>query len=235
MAKRKRRSNAPVAAAAEVRQLRNGRWQYTATGKFAPQVNGRPLPPGWKRDKRGAAYNVAAKRKQAIANFGTTRTRGKPPAQTANLAIRAGIALWKGPPRPLWPTVYMTLAEIDRIADDPEKSRALTSWCNSHAVPATKYPPKERARHVVMNHWHVTVARHGTAWMTVTLSYFAKQKVWVVDSSTPISDEPAEAAALGAENREKPPSDLEKLEREQKDESVDRVSVHVPIRPVKRQ
>jgi hypothetical protein len=223
---------APVAPPATVRRTASGRWQYVHNGRFAPEVNGKPIPASHKKDKNGIPYNVEARRQRAIANFGPTRkSGGKKPAQSANLGIRAGIALWKGPPKPDWPTVYATISEIARIKADTEAKRSgLTSWCNDHAVPATKRPKGERKSHRMMNHWAVTVSRHAEAWATLTLSWFPKIKEWHVDSSSPISDEPIEAASMGEEKREKPPSDLDKLEREVKDESADRLSVHVPIR-----
>lgn len=55
---------------AEVRQLANGAWLYTSTGKFAPTKNGRPLSLGFKKDKRGRVYNPKARAARARANFG---------------------------------------------------------------------------------------------------------------------------------------------------------------------
>lgn len=230
---------APVAPAGSVKRMANGRWRYVATGRIAPEVNGKPIPVGWRKDKNGIPYNVEKRRKQAIRNFGTERKRGKKPAQSANLGVRAGLTLWKGPPRPRWPTVYGGIAEIRRMETEPARKRAaLTAWCNDHAVPATKRPKGDRKHHRMMNHWDVTVSRHAKAWATLTLSYFASRNEWIVDRSNSISDDPNTARELGEESRELPPSprpgDIrESIVSPDGEQPADRLSVHVPIRPMR--
>jgi hypothetical protein len=192
----------PFAPAGAVRRMASGRWAYKSTGRIAPTVNGRPLAEGWRKDKRGRVYNVARRREVAIKNFRTGIT-GKKPAQSRNLGARAGLVLWKGPPAPRWPTAYMAIDERDRLTDSMAwKRSALTAWCDNHAVPATKRPKGERAQHLMMNHWRVTVARHAQAWATVTLAWIESRGIWVVAGSTPISDEPAEARSMGLESRD---------------------------------
>ena len=221
----------PVAPAASVRRMKNGRWQYKATGRIAPTVNGRPLPAGWKKDKRGRPYNVQARREQAIRNFGTTRERGKAPAQTQSLAARYGLVLWKGPPAPRYKTVYMATSERDRLAgDDSRKRAALTRWCNEHAIPSTKRPASERGSHLLHNRYAVTVSRHAQVWTTLVLAWFPDADQWEVESSNPITDRPDEAVENGIAALELPPSSPEYWHGDHDAGPSDRTSVSIPLR-----
>ena len=83
----------------EVRQLKNGRFQYVATGRFAPTKNGRPLAPGVKKDKLGRVYDVEQKSSQARKNFNLPPPppKPKPKPKKKSGVSRAGLVLIQPP------------------------------------------------------------------------------------------------------------------------------------------
>lgn len=226
------KSKAPAPPPGSARQLTNGRWQDTKTGRILPEINGRPLAPGWRKDKRGRPYNVAARRNAAIRNFGRERKRGKAPAQGANLAKREGIKLWNGPPRPRPrnQTTYTNLETNRRIAADGIKAAALTRWVQLHG--RTGFKPKLRNSGAIMGAWFiVTTARHATDWTSGNLGFYPKRNKgrgqWVYFNTTQLAETTKQARDLADEQNDKYPApDLDG------EKATDQIAIYYPIRSI---
>lgn len=220
----------PSAPAGAVKQDRNGRWRYS-NGRFAPVgPNGRPVPRGWKRDKLGRWYDREARSRRMRQRMGG-RGQGKAPAQTANLGVRLGLVLWKGPPKPLYPTLYARPDQWEAV-EPGDQAKALTAWANAHAVPVTKYPRSTWAKHQAFGPYWVTVARHATTWASIVLGYFPGPKVWDLVASTSIANDPEIARELASEALliESDPV-LDRLAKKHGEAPQTRIAVNIPLRP----
>ena len=171
------------ASGPEVRQLASGRWQYTATGKFAPEKAGRPLAAGFKKDKRGRVYDQSERAARGRRNFGLPPAAAPPPPPKRSRAPlkAAGLSLL------VPPNVYtsQSLADIS-----PEAKEAAAAIASRDLSPGSG---------PVYGHYRVTVARWAEDWTSFVVAYSPNDPSGTaeISASTGITDQPA-AAGLNA-------------------------------------
>ena len=171
------------ASGPEVRQLASGRWQYTATGKFAPEKAGRPLAAGFKKDSRGRVYDRAERAARGRRNFGLPPAAAPPPPKRSRAPLRAaGLSLL------VPPNVY-TSQSLEDIS--PEAKEAAAAIASRDLSPGAG---------PVYGHYRVTVARWAEDWTSFVVAYDPRSPTATatITASTGITDQPA-AAGLNAE------------------------------------
>lgn len=170
------------ASGPEVRQLASGRWQYTATGKFAPEKAGRPLAAGFKKDRRGRVYDQRERAARGRRNFGLPPAAAPPPTKRSRAPLKAaGLSLL------VPPNVYtsQSLADIS-----PEAKEAAAAIASRDLSPGAG---------PVYGHYRVTVARWAEDWTSFVIAYspYDPSGTAEISASTGITDQPA-AAGLNA-------------------------------------
>lgn len=175
-----------------------GRWRYK-NGRFAPiGKDGRPLPPGWKKDSAGRSYNVQDRRDRARRTI--AKPTGKRRAPKDSYARRLGIELWKGPPVPVPRnvTIYTTRTDARAIHDATANregfagcAAAFTLWVNEHGTPGAR----------IFNTMRLTVARHAELWASGLLAYHPDIG-WKYFATTPTQEDVAGAVSDGHEEKD---------------------------------
>ena len=182
-----RRVKYRFASPGEVRQLPNGRFQYVESGKFAPEKNGRPLAPGFRKDSRGRVYNQAARAARARENFGLPPAPPKPPRRDRAPLKAAGLTLLTPP------NIYTgeDLAEIP-----PEAKEA------AEVIAEEKFKPGQKP---VFGVYQITVARWAEDWASFVIAYDPKNpRNCKITASSGVTSFP-EAAALNGGSQVKNP------------------------------
>ena len=209
------------ASGPEVRQLASGRWQYTDTGKFAPEKAGRPLAAGYKKDSRGRVYNQSERAARGRRNFGLPPAAAPPPPKRSRAPLKAaGLSLL------VPPNVYtsQSLADIS-----PEAKEAAAAIASRDLSPGAG---------PVYGYYRVTVARWAEDWTSFVIAYDPRSPTATatITASTGITDQPA-AAGLNAEElalRKKYIALDSKLDADD-DAIIETIAIIVPIRAIRGQ
>jgi len=148
-----RRVKYRFAAPTEVRQLSSGRFQYIETGKFAPEKDGRPLAPGFKKDKRGRVYNAEERATRARQNFGLPPAPPKAPKRERAPLKAAGLAL-------LTPPNIYTGEALEDIPPEAKEAAAT--------IAELKFSPGQGP---VFGVYQITTARWAEDWGSFIIAY----------------------------------------------------------------